>query len=218
MPEFPLLKSQIGQVEWNGGSSPQRKVRPRTSAWYRLHVEATRRNLILPDLPVTCRVTHKDCSTTSYVFSTKKFHIDNSNTTWNYSTGIAPVCLPRSQRTTAETRRVTVKQGRVSQRNVVHTPWIHGGMPFPLPITCGNMAVISDDDGLPNAFVHAEKEYSITRIIETPIARTWWRLPPRVRRQPARRQEARPKEWSRATRVCRHLLPTLDRLQTGRGT
>jgi hypothetical protein len=28
------------------------KVRPRTSAWYQLHVEATRRNLILPDLPV----------------------------------------------------------------------------------------------------------------------------------------------------------------------
>jgi hypothetical protein len=27
------------------------KVRPRTSAWYQLHVEASRRNLILPDLP-----------------------------------------------------------------------------------------------------------------------------------------------------------------------
>ncbi len=27
------------------------KVRPRTSAWYQLYVEATRRNLILPDLP-----------------------------------------------------------------------------------------------------------------------------------------------------------------------
>jgi hypothetical protein len=27
------------------------KVRPRTSAWYYLCVEATRRNLILPDLP-----------------------------------------------------------------------------------------------------------------------------------------------------------------------
>jgi hypothetical protein len=27
------------------------KVRLRTSAWYQLHVEATRRNLILPDLP-----------------------------------------------------------------------------------------------------------------------------------------------------------------------
>ncbi len=29
-----------------------RRVRPRTSAWYYLYVEATRRNLILPDLPV----------------------------------------------------------------------------------------------------------------------------------------------------------------------
>ena len=28
-----------------------RKARPRTSAWYYLYVEATRRNLILPDLP-----------------------------------------------------------------------------------------------------------------------------------------------------------------------
>ena len=28
-----------------------RKVRPRTSAWYQLYVEATKRNLILPDLP-----------------------------------------------------------------------------------------------------------------------------------------------------------------------
>ncbi len=28
-----------------------RKVRPRASAWYYLFVEATRRNLILPDLP-----------------------------------------------------------------------------------------------------------------------------------------------------------------------
>jgi hypothetical protein len=27
------------------------KVRPRTSSWYQLFVEATRRNLILPDLP-----------------------------------------------------------------------------------------------------------------------------------------------------------------------
>jgi hypothetical protein len=29
-----------------------RKVWPHTSAWYSLHVEATRRNMILPDLPV----------------------------------------------------------------------------------------------------------------------------------------------------------------------
>jgi hypothetical protein len=28
-----------------------RKVRPRTSAWYSLHVDATRQNVILPDLP-----------------------------------------------------------------------------------------------------------------------------------------------------------------------
>jgi hypothetical protein len=27
------------------------KVRPRTSAWYSLHVDATRQNVILPDLP-----------------------------------------------------------------------------------------------------------------------------------------------------------------------
>jgi hypothetical protein len=32
-------------------AGPSRKVRPRPSAWYYLCVEATRRNLILPDLP-----------------------------------------------------------------------------------------------------------------------------------------------------------------------
>jgi hypothetical protein len=34
-----------------GNSYGESNVRPRTSAWYQLHVEATRRNLILPDLP-----------------------------------------------------------------------------------------------------------------------------------------------------------------------
>jgi hypothetical protein len=45
------------------------KVRPRTSAWYQLHVEATRRNLILQDLPVASksvlvRMTYQMCCTT----------------------------------------------------------------------------------------------------------------------------------------------------------
>jgi hypothetical protein len=37
-----------------------RKVRPRTSAWYSLHVDATRHEMILPDLPDQCRMPRGD--------------------------------------------------------------------------------------------------------------------------------------------------------------
>ncbi len=38
------------RFRWSTGNC-FRKVRPRTSIWYQLYIEATRRNLILPDLP-----------------------------------------------------------------------------------------------------------------------------------------------------------------------
>jgi hypothetical protein len=37
-----------------GSGNPAGKVRPRTSAWYKIYVDATSRNVILPDLPGNC--------------------------------------------------------------------------------------------------------------------------------------------------------------------
>jgi hypothetical protein len=46
-----------------------RKVRPRTSAWYSLHVDATRQNMILPDRPVLYSFPHTPASKTCVAIS-----------------------------------------------------------------------------------------------------------------------------------------------------